>query len=294
MNFTMEILRMPHGKRSPGSLRALRPISVNSVLSSQVIRSAQKFLFAAAALCLFASFAHAGTVTGTVTNGTTGKPAAGVDVILIQLQGTMQPVASTKTDSAGHYSFDNPGLGAGPMLIRAVYRGVNYHEPATPDKTTVDVEVFEPTDKQSAFTVTAHAIIVQPSGSDLVVGEEYNVSNKTQPPVAYYRADGSFVFSVPAGAQMSDVSVIGTSGMPVTQSAIDKGKNEQAIVFPFRPGDSVVRMSYHLPYPGNQTSLRFVSHYAAEQLAVFAPPTVQISGGGFTPAGQEKGFSVYM
>ena len=112
--------------------------------------------FAAAPLAL------AGTVSGTVTNGTTGKPAAGAEVILIQLQGGMQPVANTKTDAKGRYSFDNPGLGAGaPMLIRVVYGGVNYHEPVPPGKTTADVQVFEPTDKPSAFTVTNHAVIVQ-------------------------------------------------------------------------------------------------------------------------------------
>ena len=82
------------------------------------------------------------------------------------------------------------------MLLRAVYRGVNYHEPLTPGKTTVDVQVFEPTDKPGSFAVTAHAIILQPNGSDLMVGEEYNIENKTQPPVAYYRADGSFLFSL--------------------------------------------------------------------------------------------------
>ena len=43
-------------------------------------------------------------------------------MILIQLQGGMQPVANTKTDAQGHYSFDNPALGAAPMLIRAVYQ----------------------------------------------------------------------------------------------------------------------------------------------------------------------------
>ena len=250
---------------------------------------------ALAALCLSACpVASAGTITGTVTNGTTGKPAAGADVILIQLQGTMKPVATTKTDAEGHYGFSNPALGQGPMLIRAVYRGVNYHEPATPGKSTVDVQVFEPTDKTSAFSVTAHAIILQPSGSDLVVGEEYNISNRTQPPVAYYRADGSFLFSLPDGAQLSDVSVVGTSGMPVVQSAIDKAQNEKAIAFPFRPGDSVVRISYHVPYPGNQANLHFLSYYPADRLAVFAPPSVHFTGGGFNPGGETQGFSVYM
>jgi hypothetical protein len=233
-------------------------------------------------------------VTGTVTNGTTGKPAAGVDVILIQLQGTMKPVAQTKTDASGHYEISDPGLGQGPMLIRAVYRGVNYHEPATPGKTVVDVQVFDPTDKASAVAVTAHAIILQPDGKDLVVGEEYSVQNKTQPPVAYYRASGSFLFSMPEGAQFTDATVVGTSGMPVVQNPLDKGKNEKAIDYPFRPGDSVVRLAYRMPYPNNQAQLRFISPYGADRLAVFAPPSVQVTGGGFAPAGTEQGFSVYM
>lgn len=150
---------------------------------------------AAVALAFFAYVAgvSAGTVTGTVRNGTTGKLASGVEMILIQLQGGMQPIANTKTDANGHYQFDNPGIGTAPMLLRAVYRGVMYHEPLTPGKTTVDVQVFEPTDKAGSFAVTAHAIILQPKGSDLVIGEEYNIENKTQPPVAYYRSDGSFL-----------------------------------------------------------------------------------------------------
>jgi hypothetical protein len=257
--------------------------------------SALGFCCAALALLLVAtaSSTFAGTVTGTVRNGTTGKPAAGVDMILIQLQGTMQPVANTKTDADGHYKFDHPGLGAGPMLIRAVYRGVNYHEPATPDKTTVDMMVYEPTDKPSAIAVTVHAVIVQPEGSDLSVTEEYSISNKTQPPVAYYRADGNFVFSLPEGAQLGNVSAGGSSGMPVVQSPVDKGHNTQSIAYPFRPGDSQVSLTYKVPYPGNRATLPINSRYAVDHLGVFAPPSVQVSGDGFAPAGQAQGFSAY-
>lgn len=270
-----------------------KPKASESAVSA-VARAAGVLLRASLLTCALAAAAFAGTVTGTVTNGTTGKPAAGVDVILIQLQGTMKPVAQTKTDAAGHYQLDDPALGAGPMLIRAVYRGVNYHEAATPGKTTVDVQVFDPTDKASAFSVTAHAIILQPNGNDLTVGEEYNVQNKTQPPVAYYRASGSFLFSIPDGAQLSDASVVGTSGMPVTQSPLDKGKNEKALDYPFRPGDSGIRIAYHLPYSGDQAQIRFSSPYAADRLAIFAPPSVRVNASGFSPAGQEQGFSVYM
>jgi hypothetical protein len=266
-----------------------------SAARSRFVSRAAKICILAAIACIAgASAATAGTVTGTVRNGTTDKPAANVDVILIQLQGGMKPVANIKTDAQGHFKFDDPGLGAGPMLIRAVYRGVNYHEPATPGKTVVNIDVFEPTDKPGSFTIPAHAIILQPNGQELLVGEEYNIENKTKPPMAFYRADGSFLFSLPDGAQLSEVSAAGSSGMPVVQGTIDKGKNQEAIAFAFRPGDSGVRISYKLPYPGNETKLHFVSTYPAEKLAVFAPPSVKISGDGFAPAGQDQGFNVYL
>ncbi len=260
-------------------------------------RKLQSPALAAALLALILASAAAsfgGTVTGTVRNGTTNKPAPNVEMILIQLQGGMQPVANTKTDADGHFKFDNPMLGTAPMLLRAIYRGVTYHEPVPPGKSTADVQVFEPTDKPSAVSVTAHAIILQPDGSDLDVGEEYSITNKTQPPLAFYKADGSFVYSLPAGAAQNQVSAVSPAGMPVIQTPIDKGKNREAIAFPFRPGDSGVRMSYKIPYANNQTKLTFVSPYAADRLGIFVPPTVQVSGDGLTPAGQEQGLNVYM
>ena len=237
--------------------------------------------------------ALAGTVDGTVKNGTTGKLSAGTDVILIQLQGGMQPVAKTKTDAQGHYHFDNPQLGTAPMLVRVVYRGVNYHEPITPGKTTADVEVFEPTTQPSAFSVANHALILQTNGNELMVGEEYMISNKTQPPVAFYREDGSFNFNLPEGAEFSQASAWGAANMPVVQGTIDKGKDKMAIAFPFRPGESGVRLAYKMPYPGNHLMLRNVSPYATDKLIIAAPPSMQIAGSGISPAGQDQGFNVY-
>ena len=258
-----------------------------------------QFIRAFAAIFLLLGFivtvplAQAGTVDGTVKNGTTGKLSVGTDVILIQLQGGMQPVAKTKTDAQGHYHFDNPQLGAGPMLLRVVYGGVNYHEPLTPGKTTADVEVFEPTTKSDAFSVANHALILQTNGNELMVGEEYMITNKTQPPVAFYREDGSFNFNLPDGAEFSQASAWGAANMPVVQGTIDKGKDKMAIAFPFRPGESGVRLAYKMPYPGNHLMLRNVSPYATQKLIIAAPPAMQIAGAGISPAGQDQGFNVY-
>jgi hypothetical protein len=252
-------------------------------------------LGALAVLVCFASLiVSAGTLQGTVRNGTTGQPAAGVDVILIQLQGGMQPVENTKTDAQGHFQFTHPQIGAGPMLVRAVYRGVNYHEPIPPGKTTAEVQVFEPTDKAGTFAIAARAVILQPNATDLLVGEEYSIENKTQPPMAYFHQNGSFVFALPDGAELSQVSAAGASGMPVVQGTIDKGKGLEAIDFPFRPGESNVRVSYKVPYAGNETKLRISSPYPVARLAVFAPPGITVTGEGFSPAGQEQGFNAYM
>src|SRR6516164_6500480 len=94
---------------------------------------------AAFLMLVAARSAQAGTVQGRVVNGTTGKPAPAVEVILIQLQGGMQPVANTKTNAQGEFSFDHPGIGEQPMLVRAVYKGVNFHQALPPGRNAVDV-----------------------------------------------------------------------------------------------------------------------------------------------------------
>src|SRR5271156_6707930 len=87
------------------------------------LRQALGFLALATLLLSAPGAILAGTVSGTGRNGTNRKTATGCEVILIQLQGGMQPVATSKTDSNGHYRFDHPTLGTAPMLLRAVYRG---------------------------------------------------------------------------------------------------------------------------------------------------------------------------
>jgi hypothetical protein len=237
--------------------------------------------------------AQAGTVHGTVKNGTTGKPGAGIEVILIQLQGGMQPVSNSKTDAQGQFSFDNPSLGAQPMLIRAVFHGVNFHQPVPPGKSEVEIEVFDPTQDAKTITVPTHIVILQPNGSNLTVGEEYSVQNHSNPKQAYFRADGSFNFALPAKAQLQQAAAWGPSGMPVVQATIDKTKNRYAIAFAFRPGESGVRYSYELPYAGNTATVKLPTVYPGAKLLVLAAPSVQVSGEGLEPGGLEQGMNIY-
>ena len=239
------------------------------------------------------AIAEAGTVRGTVMNGTTGKAAAGIDLILIQLQGGMQEVAHSKSGAQGEFAFEHPGLGAQPMLVRAVYHGINFNHAVPPGTATAQVDIYEPSKDAKTINVPSHVVILQPNGATLNVGEEYQIENKSQPPVAYFRSDGSFEFALPERSQLQQVAAAGPAGMPVVQVPLDKKNNHYSIAFAFRPGDNSVRYSYELPYPGNTATVRIPTIYPGGRLVVVAPPSVQISGDGLTPGGQEQGMNLY-
>jgi hypothetical protein len=262
-------------------------------LPKNLSRAMQRALACLGLLFAFATAAAAGMVTGVVHNGTDGSLAAGVDVILIQLQGGMQPVANTKSDAKGAYKFDFPAIGQQPMLIRAVYHGVMFHQPLPPGRDTVDVTVFEPSADSKIVNVGSRVIVLQPNGNDLLVGEEYALQNQSQPPKAYFSEKGDFAFQLPQGAQLGQVSSWGPSGMPVVQGTMDRGKGKYAIAYAFQPGDNGVRFSYQLPYPSNHADLRLTSDYSVGRVMLVAPPTVQVKSDGFTATGSEQGFNLY-
>jgi hypothetical protein len=256
-------------------------------------RLVARFALAVVACVVAAGVAEAGTLRGTVKNGTTSKPAAGTEVILIQLQGGMQPVANTKTDAQGQFTFDNPTLGTVPMLVRAVFQGVNFHQPVPPGTNDVAIEVFDPTQDAKTISVPTHIVIFQPNGAKLIIGEEYSVTNNANPKQAYFRADGNFEFALPEGAQLQQAAAWGPSGMPVVQSTIDKTKNHYAVAFAFRPGESGVRYSYEMPYAGNTASIKLPTMYPDAKLLVLGAPSLQIGGDGLEPNGQEQGMNIF-
>ena len=88
-------------------------------------RSGSVFLVTALLVALSA-FSAASTLSGTVTNGTTGKPSSGDAVVLIKLSSGMDEVGHTKTDSQGKSRF-NIENGKSPYLVRATHQDVAYH-----------------------------------------------------------------------------------------------------------------------------------------------------------------------
>jgi len=245
-----------------------------------------------AALLAVASSAAAGTLSGVVTNGTTGKPVPRADVTLISLAGGMQELTTTQTGADGRYHFDRSEIGQGPMLIRVTYQNVSYHQAAPPGRDAVDVTVYDAGAPSSAAQVSMRTIIFQPSGQRLLVGEEYVISNNTKPPTTYANSKGTFEFAVPDGAQIGQVSASSPGGMPTTQNTIDKAKNRYAIDFPLKPGDTNIRVAYDVPYDPAHTTVRAATLLPAARVMLAAPQGVQISGDGFAPSGSDQGFTL--
>src|SRR5258708_11293305 len=159
--------------------------------------------------------AEAGTVGGRVMKGKTGKGGAGMELTLIQLQGGMQEVAHSKSGAQGEFTFDHPGLGAQPMLVRAVYHGINFNHAVPPGTSTAQVDIYEASKDAKTINVPSHVVIFQPNGATLIVGEEYQIENKSQPPLAYFRSDGTFDFALPEKGQLQQVAAAGPAGLPV-------------------------------------------------------------------------------
>ncbi|MGA9800796.1 MAG: carboxypeptidase regulatory-like domain-containing protein [Terriglobales bacterium] len=223
---------------------------------------------------MLSAAAAAQTLSGTLKNGTTGKPAAGDDVILIKLGQGMEEAARTKSDASGKFSFNLPDNG--PHLIRAVHQGVTYHSMAPPGSTSVEVQVFDVAKKLSDISVTADVMRFQAQSNQLEGTRLFAVNNASTPPRTQMN-DQNFEFYLPDGAQIVDSSAETAGGQPLkTDPVPQKEKNRYAFNFPLRPGQTLFQIGFELPYNG-ELSLDPKSLYPAQHFVVMLPKTMQFS-----------------
>ncbi|MFZ0821777.1 MAG: carboxypeptidase-like regulatory domain-containing protein [Candidatus Acidiferrales bacterium] len=246
------------------------------------------------AMMLGAGAAGATTISGVVHNGTTGKVAPGVDIILLNLQNGMDSVATTKTNAEGRFELNYTPSGQNPMLVRASYKGVNFHAMVPPGQMSADVQIYEPDANPKTVQVPTRIVYFQPDGTNLLIGEEYDIQNQSKPPVAFFKTVGNFEFQIPDGANMEEVRASGPEGMDTVQGTMNQGSQRYAIAFAFRPGESRVRLSYTLPYSSNRASFHLSAATLADSVMLLAPPTVTVASAGFQPGGTMQGLSVYL
>ena len=229
---TSETRALPDSRRSDGTARSLCATLIFSLL--------------------LAPAALAATLTGTVTNGTTSKPSAGDEVILIKLGAGMEEVGHAKTDAQGKFAFTFDDDSA-PHLVRAIHQGVTYHTPAPPGTNSVQVQVYDVSSKLDDVREVADVMYIQAKQGSMGVTRIFAVDNTSKPPRTQMN-DANFEFYLPEGAEIDEAQAQTAGGQGINvQPTPQAQKGRYAFVFPLRPGQTQFQVTYHLPYSGKTT-----------------------------------------
>ena len=225
--------------------------------------------------------ALAGTISGVVTDRTTGKASAGDTVALIAFAGGMQVAAETKTDAGGHYKLE--AADTGTHLIRVSHQKAAYFQPVPEGAHTVDVDIYDVAAAVQGVTTEADVLGMQTApGGGLRVTEDFFVRNDSKP-ARTQLSDHAYEFFLPEGAKLEGTAAMGPGGMPVDSSPVPlAGQGHYAFVFPVRPGETRFQVSYTLPYDGKTMGWTQREALATENLVVLLPKSMR-----FTPNGTD-------
>ncbi len=217
--------------------------------------------------------ASANTISGRVTNQTVARAAAGDDVILLRLGEGMQEVERTRTDAQGIFSFSANGSDA-DYIVRVLHQGVNYDQKLSGSSLRQEITVYDAVAKIPGLVGTMGIVQVESDGANLKVTEMYAIGNASNPPVTQSSAH-NFEMSLPARAALDSFQVKRAGGVWVnaTPSPLTGMKGRYAVDFPLRPGDTLFRFVYHLPYHTG-TALKVQPAYPVKSFGVVHPPSM--------------------
>jgi hypothetical protein len=247
------------------------------------------------ALALLLATQAFAAVDGIVVNGTTGKPQAGSTVTLYQTtQQGPQNLGSVKTDATGKFVFTQDvqaGRGGGPLLLQAVFDGVQYNKTLPPGFPTsgVNIPVFASTKAQGDAKIEQHFLVIEPNpNGNLQVTEGYIYKNEGK--TTWNDPDrGELQFELPAAAQDKvEVNVTAPGGLPIRRAPDPLGgkPHQFKVDFPIKPGQSRMELTWTMPFnsPGVFEE-KILSR--GGMLRVVAPVGVEFKGDDVKVLGQE-------
>jgi hypothetical protein len=233
-------------------------------------------------------------VDGFVINAGTNQPQRNATVSLFQTtQQGPQSLGSVKTDAQGKFVFPQDvkaGVGGGPLLLQAVFDGVQYNKTLPPGFPTlgVNIPVYPSTRNPGEAKIEQHFFVLEPApDGTLTVNEGYVYKNDGK--TTWNDPDrGTLQFELPAEANGKvEINVLAPGGLPIRRPADPLGKpNQFKVDFPIKPGESRVDLAWTMPFksPGE-----FKDHLLSKSglVRVVAPVGVEFKGDGVTALGQE-------
>jgi hypothetical protein len=193
--------------------------------------------------------AFADEISGTVNNGTTGKPAGGVTVTLVDPLGGMAEVATAKANAQGQFKFNAPAAN-GPRLVRAERGGVNYFKMLPPGINTVELSVYDAASSVEGISGTADVLRLEAESGTLTAEEMFVLTNSSQPPRTL-SGEKTFEFVLPDGAKIDGSRAQAPNGQPISVDPKPTSEqNHYAFAFALKPGETKLQVNYHVPYSG--------------------------------------------
>ena len=207
-----------------------------------------------AATVVTANAQDSGVAEGRLVNRTDPVIVAeNTELEIFVLSGGMDVVRIATTDAQG--SFRIEGLpNAMPLMLRAVYKGVNYHGMLVFDadgKADLELDVYEPTTSMADIRVEMATMAFQMEEDHLHAVGTFAIVNSTSPPRVYINPEGSFRVSKAPGILEPPhirITAPGTE-MPLAQSALESADGESYYsLYPLRPGGTIFEVHQMLPY----------------------------------------------
>ena len=242
-----------------------------------------QFIFRTVALSLLltGALAQAAQVTGTVTDKTTGKPAVGDTVVLVDVQAAMGEVAHTTTDARGHYSLTKPG--SSNYLVRATHQGATYFIGAPDGNAPGDIPVYDVAAKVAGVFIEADVLEIETVSGQLRVTERYFVHNTSNPPTAQWSVH-AFGIVLPEEAVLAGAAAQRPGGLPTSMKLDPDGpKGHYSFNFPIQPDDgeknTLFQLSYQVPYSGGKFTFKPKVTLPTQSIGVLVPKSMTFTAG---------------
>ncbi len=209
---------------------------------------------------------------GNVVDGSSRKPAAGDEVVLLRVENGITEEARTTSDTGGAFSFqlaDSRAIRA----VRVTHQDVSYYQPIPPGSASVSVTIYPSEARVPGLHQTSHSVVVQAKGEFLNVIEIFNIRNEAQP----LHTQPKFSFSLPGNATVRSGEALRSDGLRLKSAPARQGDGKYAFECPLLPGLTHFEVVYTLPYTGN---LKFQPQLAGpvDKYYVITPKSL-----GFTP-----------
>jgi hypothetical protein len=235
----------------------------------------------------------ADSITGKVTNLTTRKPAADMEVVLLRSEKGMEEEARARTDAQGGFVLPLPAVAGSQHMLRVVHQGVNYDQ-ALSGKGPVEIAVFDTVRKIPNLQANIGMAQLESDGAMLKVTEMYAITNKSSPPVTQLRPR-NFEVSLAENAVLDSFTIKRGGGwVVVTPVPVEGQSGRYAVDYPLQPGETLFKFIYHLPYTG-PTTIHVKPAYPVANFAVMHPPSMKFKASNpraFTSPGVTHGLQV--